>query len=50
MIFGVGIGLIDMMVRYFGAYPEGMSFAILLMNCTVPLLNMWFHPKKYGRA
>ena len=50
VIFGVGIGLIDMMVRYFGAYPEGMSFAILLMNCTVPLLNMWFHPKKYGRA
>ena len=50
VIFGVGIGLIDMMIRYFGAYPEGMSFAILLMNCTVPLLNMWFHQKKYGRA
>jgi len=50
VIFGVGIGLIDMMIRYFGAYPEGMSFAILLMNCTVPLLNMWFHQKKYGRT
>lgn len=50
VIFGAGIGLIDMMIRYFGAYPEGMSFAILLMNCTVPLLNMWFHQKKYGRA
>ena len=50
VIFGVGIGLIDMMIRYFGAYPEGMSFAILLMNCTVPLLNRWFHQKKYGRA
>ena len=37
-------------LRYFGSYPEGMSFAILLMNCTVPLLNMWFHQKKYGRA
>ena len=50
VIFGVGIAVIDMMIRYFGAYPEGMSFAILLMNCTVPLLNMWFHQKKYGRA
>ncbi|MCR5351273.1 MAG: RnfABCDGE type electron transport complex subunit D [Bacteroidales bacterium] len=50
IIYGVGIGLIVMMIRYFGSYPEGMSFAILLMNCTVPLLNMWFHQKKYGRA
>ena len=50
IIYGIGIGLIAMMIRYFGSYPEGMSFAILLMNCTVPLLNMWFHQKKYGRA
>ncbi len=50
IIFGVGIGFITMMIRYFGAYPEGMSFAILLMNATVPLLNMWFHQKKYGYA
>jgi len=50
VIYGVGIGLIVMMIRYFGSYPEGMSFAILLMNCAVPLLNMWFHQKKYGRA
>ncbi|MBR5076610.1 MAG: RnfABCDGE type electron transport complex subunit D [Bacteroidales bacterium] len=50
VVYGVGIGLIAMMIRYFGAYPEGMSFAILLMNCTVPLLNMWFHRKVYGRA
>ncbi len=50
VIYGAGIGLIAMMIRYFGSYPEGMSFAILLMNCTVPLLNMWFHQKKYGRA
>ena len=50
IIFGIGIGLITMMIRYFGSYPEGMSFAILLMNCCVPLLNMWFHQKKYGRA
>jgi len=49
IIYGVGIGLIVMMIRYFGSYPEGMSFAILIMNCVVPLLNMWFHQKKYGR-
>lgn len=50
IVFGVGIGLITLMIRYFGSYPEGMSFAILIMNATVPLLNNWFHQKKYGRA
>ena len=50
IVFGVGIGFITLMIRYFGAYPEGMSFAILSMNSTVPLLNRWFHQKKYGRA
>lgn len=49
VIYGVGIGLIVMMIRYFGSYPEGMSFAILVMNCFVPLLNRWCHQKKYGR-
>jgi Na+-translocating ferredoxin:NAD+ oxidoreductase subunit D len=50
IVFGIGIGFITMMIRYFGSYPEGMSFAILIMNAVVPLLNMWFHQKKYGRA
>ena len=49
VIYGFGIGFIVMMIRYFGSYPEGMSFAILLMNMTVPLINMAFHHKKYGR-
>ena len=49
IIFGIGIGFLTMMIRYFGAYPEGMSFAILIMNSTVPLINRWFHQKKYGR-
>lgn len=49
IIYGIGIGVIVMMIRYFGSYPEGMSFAILIMNCVVPLLNIWFHQKKYGR-
>ena len=50
VVFGVGIGVIVMMIRYFGSYPEGMSFAILIMNCFVPLINRAFHQKKYGRA
>jgi electron transport complex protein RnfD len=50
IIFGIGIGFITLMIRYFGSYPEGVSFAILIMNSTVPLLNNWFHQKKYGRA
>ena len=49
IIFGVGIGIITMLIRYFGAYPEGMSFAILIMNSVVPLINKWCHSKKYGR-
>ena len=49
VIFGVGIGLITMLIRYFGAYPEGVSFAILIMNSLVPLINKVCHTKKYGR-
>ncbi len=50
IIYGVGIGLIVMMIRYFGSYPEGVSFAILIMNCVVPLINKFCHQKKFGRA
>ena len=49
IVYGIGIGFITLMIRYFGSYPEGMSFAILIMNSTVPLINMWLHQKKYGR-
>lgn len=49
IIYGIGIGFLVMMIRYFGAYPEGVSFAILIMNMTVPLLNKWFHQQKFGR-
>ena len=49
VIFGVGIGVITMLIRYFGAYPEGVSFAILIMNSVVPLINKVCHAKKYGR-
>lgn len=50
IIFGIGIGLITMLIRYFGIYPEGMSFAILIMNSVVPLINKFSHSKKFGRA
>ena len=50
VVYGIGIGLITMLIRYFGSFPEGVSFAILLMNATVPLINRFFHQKKYGRA
>lgn len=49
IIFGVGIGLLTVLIRYFGSYPEGVSFAILIMNATVPLINRYCHQKKYGR-
>ncbi len=47
IIFGVGIGLIVMVIRTWGAYPEGMSFAILIMNACVPLLNR-IRPRRFG--
>lgn len=50
VVFGVGIGLLTMLIRYFGSYPEGVSFAILIMNMVVPLINKGFHQRKYGRA
>ena len=50
IIFGVGIGFLTMMIRYFGSYPEGVSFAILIMNAFVPLINRWCKQKKFGRA
>jgi len=49
VVFGVGIGFLTMMIRYFGSYPEGVSFAILIMNSFVPLINRAFHQKKFGR-
>ena len=49
LVFGAGCGLITIIIRLFGAYPEGVSFSILLMNAMVPLLNRWFKPKTYAK-
>lgn len=48
LIFGAMIGLITIIIRRYGAYPEGVSFAILLMNSFVPLINRYTRPKIFG--
>lgn len=48
LIFGVGIGIITVIIRVFGAYPEGISFAILIMNAFTPLINKFIKPKRFG--
>ena len=48
LIYGFGIGIITILIRLFGAYPEGISFAILIMNAVVPLLNRYIKPKRFG--
>lgn len=48
LIYGVGIGVITVVIRVFGAYPEGISFAILIMNACTPLINRYVKPKRFG--
>ena len=48
LIFGFGCGLITVIIRLFGAYPEGVSFAILLMNAVTPLIDRYVKPKVFG--
>ena len=48
ILFGFGIGVITVVIRLWGAYPEGVSFAILIMNAFTPLINKAFKPKVFG--
>jgi electron transport complex protein RnfD len=48
IIYGCGIGIITVIIRVWGAYPEGISFAILIMNAFVPLMNLYIKPKRFG--
>lgn len=48
LVYGVGIGIITVLIRAFGAYPEGVSFAILIMNAFTPLINTYIKPKRFG--
>jgi electron transport complex protein RnfD len=48
VLFGVGCGVLTVLIRLFGGYPEGVSFAILLMNAATPLIDRYVHPRVYG--
>lgn len=50
LLYGFMIGLITIIIRRYGAYPEGVSFAILLMNSFTPLINKYFRPSMFGSA
>jgi electron transport complex protein RnfD len=49
VIFGAGCGLLIFVIRTWGAYPEGVAFAVLLMNATTPLIDHYIRPRIYGR-
>lgn len=50
ILFGIGCGALTAVIRLFGGYPEGVSFAILLMNAVTPLLDRWTRPKIFGEV
>jgi electron transport complex protein RnfD len=50
IIYGVAIGFLTVVIRNWGAYPEGMSFAILIMDAFTPLINNYVKPKRFGEA
>jgi len=49
IIYGVGIGVVTVLIRTFGAYPEGVQFAILIFNGFTPLINKYVKPKRFGK-
>ena len=50
ILYGVCIGLLTVIIRNWGSYPEGMSFAILIMNAFTPLINTYIKPKRFGEV
>jgi len=50
LIYGVAIGFLTIVIRNWGSYPEGMSFAILIMNAFTPLINHYVKPKRFGEV
>ena len=48
ILFGVGCGLITVAIRFFGGYPEGVAFAILLMNGATPIIDRYTRPRVFG--
>jgi electron transport complex protein RnfD len=49
-IFGIGCGLLTVVIRLWGGYPEGVSYSILLMNAVTPLVDRWTRPKRFGAS
>jgi electron transport complex protein RnfD len=50
LIYGSGIGVLTYAIRTFGSYPDGVAFAVLLMNMATPLIDRWTRPRIYGRT
>jgi len=50
IVFGIGCGVLTWVIRSFGGYPEGAMFAVVLMNCAVPLIDHYFRPRVYGHG
>ena len=50
LIYGVAIGFLTVAIRNWGSYPEGMSFAILIMNAFTPLINIYVKPQRFGEV
>lgn len=50
LVYGAGIGIITVVIRVYGAYPEGVSFAILIMNAFTPLINIYMKPGRFGKT
>lgn len=48
LIYGMGVGFLTLVIRLWGGYPDGLAFAVLMMNMTVPLLDKYIIPKPYG--
>lgn len=50
IIFGIGCGVLTVVIRLYGSYPEGVAFAILIMNAATPLLDKYLRPRAYGEG
>jgi electron transport complex protein RnfD len=48
LVFGTGCGVLTILIRTFGGYPEGVAFSILLMNAATPIIDRFTVPKKFG--
>jgi electron transport complex protein RnfD len=49
-IFGIGVGLLVVLIRVFGGFPEGVMYAILLMNAATPLIDRYLQPRVFGKG